>query len=100
MDVLREREVKDSLERQLQDEQKVRGEWSIPMLLPNSDETFVFAVEKSTDAVYGRLSLRGRILFTTFGKLTPRVNERRVVARFATCDPRECEVRVSTGRVG
>lgn len=25
MDVLREREVKDSLERQLQDEQKVRG---------------------------------------------------------------------------
>lgn len=26
MDVLREREVKDSLERQLQDEQKVRGE--------------------------------------------------------------------------
>lgn len=27
MDVLREREVKDSLERQLQDEQKVRGEY-------------------------------------------------------------------------
>lgn len=26
MDVLREREVKDSLERQLQDEQKARGE--------------------------------------------------------------------------
>ena len=26
MDVLREREVKDSLERQLQDEQKIRGE--------------------------------------------------------------------------
>lgn len=25
MDVLREREVKDSLERQLQDEQKIRG---------------------------------------------------------------------------
>ena len=29
MDVLREREVKDSLERQLQDEQKVRGECPI-----------------------------------------------------------------------
>lgn len=29
MDVLREREVKDSLERQLQDEQKVRGEYKI-----------------------------------------------------------------------
>lgn len=29
MDVLREREVKDSLERQLQDEQKVRGEYPI-----------------------------------------------------------------------
>lgn len=27
MDVLREREVKDSLERQLQDEQKTRGEF-------------------------------------------------------------------------
>jgi len=29
MDVLREREVKDSLERQLQDEQKVRGEYDM-----------------------------------------------------------------------
>lgn len=34
MDVLREREVKDSLERQLQDEQKVRGEYK---LLPGQD---------------------------------------------------------------
>ena len=30
MDVLRERQVKDNLERQLQDEQKVRGKYFLP----------------------------------------------------------------------
>lgn len=34
MDVLREREVKDSLERQLQDEQKVRGEYKSTRYYP------------------------------------------------------------------
>lgn len=37
MDVLREREVKDSLERQLQDEQKVRGEYKNTKILPGRD---------------------------------------------------------------
>lgn len=37
MDVLREREVKDSLERQLQDEQKVRGEYKSILLGRNRE---------------------------------------------------------------
>lgn len=37
MDVLREREVKDSLERQLQDEQKVRGEYKQGLLRASYD---------------------------------------------------------------
>lgn len=40
MDVLREREVKDSLERQLQDEQKVRGEYeSVQVSLASSSRS-------------------------------------------------------------
>lgn len=35
MDVLREREVKDSLERQLTEEQKLRSEFLLPFLAPS-----------------------------------------------------------------
>lgn len=40
MDVLREREVKDSLERQLQDEQKIRGEFSLMLFATRAREIY------------------------------------------------------------
>lgn len=42
MDVLREREVKDNLERQLIDEQKLRGKWSARY----NDQTLLFYVSR------------------------------------------------------
>lgn len=54
MDVLREREVKDSLERQLQDEQKVRGEYaiSIPALPAFDYQTPVYRPRKIPSTLF------------------------------------------------
>lgn len=45
MDVLREREVKDSLERQLQDEQKIRGKEKIIHLVYYRRKLMAYFVE-------------------------------------------------------
>lgn len=57
MDVLREREVKDSLERQLQDEQKVRGEYKSTRFLPGLE----IAREEVCPSAKHRIETDGRL---------------------------------------
>ncbi|KAG7213916.1 hypothetical protein KM043_003116 [Ampulex compressa] len=89
MDVLREREVKDSLERQLQDEQKVRGEWTRarfssrlsrdPLGVRARDASKAAETRRPTPLVGLTLEVErvswldfttDRTLFTAFGKLS------------------------------
>lgn len=68
MDVLREREVKDSLERQLQDEQKVRGEYKSTRFY-----LIEIAGEKVCPSTEHRIETIGLSEFTNGTQLAPRV---------------------------
>ena len=85
MDVLREREVKDSLERQLQDEQKVRGEYK---------STRVYVVEIARGGVSfskHRIETVGLLKFTSGTQSAPQkidLTNKQCIERPRTRDPR------------
>jgi len=65
MDVLREREVKDSLERQLQDEQKVRGEYKYKHDFTwNRNWRELFAERRIETPIYSNVTKVSKLLST------------------------------------
>jgi len=71
MDVLREREVKDSLERQLQDEQKVRGEYDMRSSVRSSSREARLQHPRDFSKIYlERISLGSRAVLVDRSRST------------------------------